>query len=536
MFEIFKSLHDRYIGILDYIQVFDKAIKAERKKDYKLAKKLYEVVIDKGFYEHKAYAFNNLAIIFKYGLSVDRNIERSKKLLNEGLHYHNPCTILNIKYFNDDNKSYLSPADNEEALNELIILAKNGDVDLQYELFRMYGSKTHIERNDEKSQYWFNLSAKNGHTIALNTIKADNKIAKEKEQDEKAIKDSKKGDPKALYDLAVMCIHFRYYESYEGEFLDLIEESANKEYSKSQYFLGLLYESGIYLEKNKRGKKLSRILGPYPQSVKEEYIPSLKTLFISSMSDYMKNYDKNIEEAIYWYKKSANHNYLPAIERLNLLNINYNEDKLKVLDSNCIHILEKLNIKLIYHMTHLKNLRNILEHGLLSHNNSYKVIDISNEEVNSRRDRLEPIYNNTVHYYVPFYFNPRNAMLYRNQKFFNNNIIIIGYKNELLLKDNVVYTNANAAADETYYSNNINDLINTNFIDFNKVFSSGWNNYGNLDNKLKQTMMAEVLIPSKVENNMIDTIFCINNEVKHYILKNFDIKNINVIVDTNKFF
>ena len=67
-------------------------------------------------------------------------------------------------------------------------------------------------------------------------------------------------------------------------------------------------------------------------------------------------------------------------------------------------------------MTHINNLDSIIRNGLYPHNNTYKKTDISNVDVNDRRVRLEPIYHKQIHSYVPFYFNPRNAMLYRNQK------------------------------------------------------------------------------------------------------------------------
>ena len=146
-------------------------------------------------------------------------------------------------------------------------------------------------------------------------------------------------------------------------------------------------------------------------------------------------------------------------------------------------------------MTHIDNLDSILKYGLLSHNNSYKKVDISNKEVNSRRNKLEPIYNKNLHDYVPFYFNPRNAMLYRNQKMFDENIIILGFSKDLLLLEDSIFTNGNAASDDTIYSNDINYLLK---MDWDSIYSRSW--YGS-DNEsfIKWSMMAEVLIYKKVK-------------------------------------
>ena len=42
----------------------------------------------------------------------------------------------------------------------------------------------------------------------------------------------------------------------------------------------------------------------------------------------------------------------------------------------------------IFHMTDYNNLKNILLHGLQNHYNVYKKVDISNREVNDRREKV----------------------------------------------------------------------------------------------------------------------------------------------------
>jgi len=74
-----------------------------------------------------------------------------------------------------------------------------------------------------------------------------------------------------------------------------------------------------------------------------------------------------------------------------------------------VEYVRKHNIKYLYHMTAISNLRSILEHGLLSHNEAHRLglvmRDISDPEVQRRRDdKKDTIYNRFLHDYVPLYF------------------------------------------------------------------------------------------------------------------------------------
>ena len=112
----------------------------------------------------------------------------------------------------------------------------------------------------------------------------------------------------------------------------------------------------------------------------------------------------------------------------------------------------------IFHMTDSSNLKNILLHGLQNHYNSYRQVDISNQEVNARREKVEQIYGHKIHDYVPFYFNPRNAMLYRNRN--NARVIILGLDVRVIKdhQDGFLISNRNASADEAKFSKYLPDL------------------------------------------------------------------------------
>ena len=520
MFGILKSIFSTNINNLSYTKAFEKALMAEQNSNYGLAIKLYEIVIEKGFYELKAYAYNNLAIIYKSGYGTDKNINKAKKLfkkaLNGGLHKYNynPSTILNIKYF-DDSEVYKCPKDNKRALEKCIKLAKNGDVELQYQLHNIYESGIYVDENYEESQYWFDMAANNGHEEALITIEVDKKRNEENRRDEKAIREAKRGDSKGLYDLAIMILHYRKSEDYEGEFVDLIEKSASKGYLKAQYFLGLLFESGHYLNSYERGGEKGLVLGPMPISIPLDYIPNLKSLHFFNPSN-----NPNISEAIKWYKKSANQGYQPAINRLEYLGINihskYNiqeKDIWDISDEDSYEkdsILDTYGIEYIYHMTHYKNLESILKNGLLAHNNELVNEHIDNSEVNDRRNKTEPIYHKNLHAYVPFYFNPKNPMLYVN-KDIQDDIVILAFSRNLLLKNKTIFTDGNAATNRTNFYEDLKDLDKLNW---NCLHANYWNDFEDG----KRERMAEILIPKKVTIEYLQKIYCFNEATESYIL------------------
>ncbi|WP_188115963.1 DarT ssDNA thymidine ADP-ribosyltransferase family protein [Campylobacter concisus] len=194
----------------------------------------------------------------------------------------------------------------------------------------------------------------------------------------------------------------------------------------------------------------------------------------------------------------------------------------------------------IFHMTDCNNLQNILLHGLQNHYNTYKQVDISNQEVNARREKIEFIYGHKIHDYVPFYFNPRNAMLYRNRN--NARVIILGL-DVWVIKDHhdgFLVSNRNASADEAKFSKYLPDLQDQNFINFDDVFSLRWCNNGIVNNDIKQKMMAEILINDIVYSRYIHSIYVKDQVSKKAIEEQLagDLKmyNINVIVDLAKFF
>lgn len=179
------------------------------------------------------------------------------------------------------------------------------------------------------------------------------------------------------------------------------------------------------------------------------------------------------------------------------------------------------------HMTHVDNLESIFKYGLQSHNNPYKKRDISNTEVNQRREQRENIYGRKIHDYVPFYFNPRNAMMYKNR---DEDVVILAFSKKLLLKNNVIFTNQNAATSSVKFYQNIDDLEKINW---EIVQSQSW---CCKPEYVKQIMMAEVLVYNYVGLENLLGIYCKNNSMKDVLIKKYDLKSHQVAVKPNLFF
>jgi len=203
-------------------------------------------------------------------------------------------------------------------------------------------------------------------------------------------------------------------------------------------------------------------------------------------------------------------------------------------ENSALSIIEKVGIATIDHMTHIDNLDSIFKNGLLAHNNPHKKIDISNKEVNDRRNKLEPIYNKNIHDYVPLYFNPRNAMLYRNQRKFGDEVVILAFNKNTILLDNSFFTNGNVASNHTLYSNDIKELEHEAW-NWNMIWSRSWNEQPDAED-IKWSMMAEVLIYEKLEITQLQAIYCSSNKAKKYIEYRYHPDYIEIIVNTRVFF
>jgi hypothetical protein len=104
--------------------------------------------------------------------------------------------------------------------------------------------------------------------------------------------------------------------------------------------------------------------------------------------------------------------------------------------------LKKLPHGGLYYMVDSSHIQSILEKGIYSHNLAHNQglvkEDISNKEVNSLRNRIEPVLNKNIHDYAPLYINPKNPMLYvlcKNGH--KENTLLLRVNPHILMLDNI---------------------------------------------------------------------------------------------------
>jgi hypothetical protein len=165
--------------------------------------------------------------------------------------------------------------------------------------------------------------------------------------------------------------------------------------------------------------------------------------------------------------------------------------------------IRKHRIEYLYHMTALVNLRSILEHGLLSHNDAHTrrllYRDISDPEVQQRR-RKKQVNDLSLHDYACLYFEPRNPMLYVRQVP-QSEIIILGIDRSILLDSRTIFSDGNAAADDTVFYRGTANLAR---LPWKIIRATYWNDVPDG----KRIKCAEVLVHPQIEVTDIRKIYC----------------------------
>ena len=177
-----------------------------------------------------------------------------------------------------------------------------------------------------------------------------------------------------------------------------------------------------------------------------------------------------------------------------------------------IENLNKYGITRVWHMTHRKNIEKIVIKGVLSNCLAYRYenpVDISNQGAQKWREKKEPIYNRKIHEYAPTYLNIKNPMLYVKKEI-HEELCLLEISLEVLSSHAFVFTDGNAAARDTNFFRNVNDLKR---LPWNVLNAAYWNDFP--DGKRKRC--AEVLIYPLIEPNYILKVHCNSFETLKYL-------------------
>jgi hypothetical protein len=204
---------------------------------------------------------------------------------------------------------------------------------------------------------------------------------------------------------------------------------------------------------------------------------------------------------------------------------------------DCVSFDEKKAVKRSkitpFHMTHMDNIEGIAKHGLLSHNLAHTKHDISNRDVNARRSRPDPIHNESIHSYVPFYMNPRNAFMYANREKLDD-CVLIKMDKEIIYHPGAIYTVGNAARSDAKFYNDLEDIHQLP----DSINARSWYPC----QVTKSEMMSEILVPTQVPSKFFNTMifrkqYTLNKVYKSMKKASFDrLDCINMICDKEMFF
>jgi hypothetical protein len=167
----------------------------------------------------------------------------------------------------------------------------------------------------------------------------------------------------------------------------------------------------------------------------------------------------------------------------------------------------------LHYITHKRNLESIRSRGLLSLNEVLRRglsrADISDQDVQSLRERREPIWNRSIHDYVPLYLNPKNPMLSKRREL-RDELVILKIQRGVARSGEVIFCDGNAASAATKFS--LDEQILTSCRE--ALRAEYWT--GVEDGKRRR--MAEVLVHQRVAPDRILAVLCpsalVANEVK----------------------
>lgn len=196
--------------------------------------------------------------------------------------------------------------------------------------------------------------------------------------------------------------------------------------------------------------------------------------------------------------------------------------------------MNRADIKELYFITHIDNMKSIVLHGIVSRNLAKKKMlnfsDISEEGVQNRRSGKKiPGTNKVLHDYANLYFDAHNPMLSaRRSK--NNEICVLKIKNEVLDFKDVIITDKNAAR-ECWFKTVVEGLP---LLDRDEVFATFWLNDDYWEQeRLKGIKCAEVLVPNEIRPNYIFGAYVVNRTVFDYFKK---VSNLPVEIKSGLFF
>lgn len=268
---------------------------------------------------------------------------------------------------------------------------------------------------------------------------------------------------------------------------------------------------------------------------------------------------RDLQKGVAWFERAANLGSIRAWNRLgdiyeqgSVMNKDLVRAKLcrekaaalgRVLErasATEVHDLHLTRLKdgMIYHMTDVANLEGILLHGIQSKHRAVQMgllrNDISDGEIQGHRE-VKLVNGCSLHEYASFYFNPRNAMLFRVSKYEERDVVVLGVSPRALEGFDYVVSDRNAAARSAHFGNT-QDFVDG--LQWDRVFADTWNVDDAEKDNIRQIMQSELLVLNSVAAEYIKVIYCRNSDVARRVR---DIctkvaRSVRIELDPNLFF
>ena len=181
-------------------------------------------------------------------------------------------------------------------------------------------------------------------------------------------------------------------------------------------------------------------------------------------------------------------------------------------DKQTYLLFKNYEISSLWHITHKENVKHILTNGILSNEMAYadeKPRDISDQEVQKRREKKDPLYGRKIHQYAPLYIKVKNPMLYV-KKNIHDDLCLIEVSLSVLSENNFLISDGNAASRNTKFYNSLDKLY---LLPWEVLQANYWSDFRDG----KRQRCAEVLIYPSIKPIYIKQIHCYSSATLHYL-------------------
>ena len=202
----------------------------------------------------------------------------------------------------------------EANLQELLIKAEAGDVQVQCDLGKAYAEGEIVEQDYKKSLYWFNEAVKNGDVMAIGCLGVMYELGRGVEADiNKAIeyyqRAAYENDPTGIYNMGLCYFYGKgIVKENKNRAINYITEVAEAGFVEAMKFLITFYRKCSDFEKSFYWLEKVALTGDDDCQLRVGRCYEIGTSFV----------EQDKEKAFEWYLKAAEQGNEQAMERVNV--------------------------------------------------------------------------------------------------------------------------------------------------------------------------------------------------------------------------